>query len=55
VAFLTEAVSVTTPPTGVSVFGVGVNDEIEGAAKTFAMTGLAVVEPPDPLALKEKV
>jgi hypothetical protein len=55
VAFLTEAVSVTAPPAGVSVFGVGVNDEIEGAAKTFAMTGLAVVAPPDPLALKEKV
>jgi hypothetical protein len=39
----------------VSVFGVGVNDEIEGAAKTFVMTGLAVVEPPDPLALIKKV
>jgi hypothetical protein len=54
VAFLTEAMSVTEPPVGVSIFGVEVNDEIEGAAKTFALTGLAVVEPPGPLAFREK-
>jgi hypothetical protein len=46
--------SVTEPPVGVSIFGVEVNDEIEGAAKTFALTGLAVVEPPGPLAFREK-
>ena len=44
VAFLTEAVSVTAPPAGVSVFGVAVKEETKGAGSTFTIA-LAVVEP----------